>query len=256
MTSTSDFFAALDTFLEEQNVALKLSDGTEYKFKLLSTSQLKDLIKTVVDSPVTLAQFNLATSKVMQECLVEGKIENLTAVDRLLWLIETRISSLGDNITMYSGDDEFNVDLKIILSNLKTTLETNPSAFQAQTITDGAFAVSISVPTMAAENRLTEEVYTNLDFKVETPEELRTLLGDTFLYEITKCVRSISLKDKTINLDDLSFADRIKAVEKLPATLSSKIISFVETYKKLVAEALVIEDDLSLPIDGTLFTLR
>jgi len=93
--TNKEFYDLLNSLTTLATFKLTLTDGKEYTFKQLSTSQLKELIKTVVDSPLTQSVYNNTISKVMKESLIseEGVEEPLfNIVDRLLFAIETRIN--------------------------------------------------------------------------------------------------------------------------------------------------------------------
>jgi len=45
-------------------------------------------------------------------------------------------------------------------------------------------------------------------------------------------------------------------VESLPASLIKKVIDYVEKYKQVYEKGLEITETVSLPVDGSLFSLR
>jgi len=116
-TTDKEFSDLLASIIEEQTFSTVLTNEKECTFKQLNTSQLKDLVKTVVDSPLTQAVFNTAISKIMKDSLqTEGvNILNLNIFDRLIFILETRINSLSDTITITNENVSYTVDLKEIL---------------------------------------------------------------------------------------------------------------------------------------------
>jgi hypothetical protein len=76
-----------------------------------------------------------------------------------------------------------------------------------------------------------------------------------FINEIAKAVQSLTIEDKTLDLSTVTFKSRLKTIESLPASLIQKVIEYVESYKKVIDECLVV-DGYTVPIDGSLFSLR
>ena len=64
--NNKEFYQLLNEIVELQTFDLSLSDGSSVKCKQLTTSQLKDLIKSIVDSPLTQAEFNTTASKIFK----------------------------------------------------------------------------------------------------------------------------------------------------------------------------------------------
>ena len=72
--TNKEFQNLLSTLASEQTFSVELTDSKLYEFKQLNTNQLKELVKTVVDSPLTQTLFNNAIfGKTMEN--VEKRIE-------------------------------------------------------------------------------------------------------------------------------------------------------------------------------------
>jgi len=91
---------------------------------------------------------------------------------------------------------------------------------------------------------------------VESQNDFRKILGETFINEIAKTIRTITIQDKVLDLSTVTFKSRLKTIESLPASLINNVIEYIEKYRKTLDESLVVEENISVPIDGTLFSLR
>ncbi len=258
-SSNKEFYDLLNSVTTTETFSLTLTDNKEYTFKLLSTSQLKDLIKTVVDSPLTQSVFNNTVSRIMRESLVnsEGVDASLfSVVDRLLFVLETRVKSISPSITLSNEDSEKEVDLQEVKQKLAESIRSNATLFADSSSSNGSVEITFGVPVIKTETQLNDELYKDASLNVENQEELRKVLGETFINEIAKTIKTIKVQDKTLDLSTVTFKSRLKTVESLPAVLISSVISYIEKYRKVLDKSLLIEKDLSVPIDGSLFSLR
>lgn len=256
--NTKEFQSLLSTLESEQTFSIELTDGKVYEFKQLNTNQLKELVKTVVDSPLTQTMFNNAIYKILKETCItpDANIDNLNVVDRLLCVLQTRINSLSDTITLNSDDTVYTIDLNQIMNRLRESIKNSTDLFADTNIIDGKLTAVCHVPSLQTENRLNKEIYKTVKTEVENVEELRTILGDAFINEITKTIKSVAVEDQEMDLLSTDFKSRIALVETLPASLIKQVISFVEKYKTITEKTLEITEKVSLPVDGSLFSLR
>lgn len=247
----------------------------EITFKQLSTEQLKRLLKTVVDSPIYNTEFTLTFNSIIKEnCLTSDiSTDNLTVFDKALILFKTRIESISSDYTIKFTANE------IKENNLKQTEKTvsllekytefldKKFVFEPTVIEYINYSLICNLPTLKTENRLEKELHKNIKIEIETPEELRNVVGETFINELTKHFDSITINDKNINLIDLPFKNRIKIVEALPTTVINKAIKYIETYRSTIKELftfkLSIENingsyitlDKELPVDASFFNM-
>ena len=256
--ANKEFYDLLNSVTTTETFSLTLTDGKEYTFKQLTTSQLKDLIKTVVDSPLTQAVFHNTMTKIMKDSLVGEGIDTslFNIVDRLLFTLETRIQSISSNITLTKENITEEVDLQSVKQKLVESLQKTPELFADNTTTINQVEVSFGVPFIKIESQLNDEIYKNVDLNVENQEELRKILGETFINEIAKSIRAIKVQDKELDLSSVTFKSRLKTIESLPASLINGVIAYIEKYRKVIEESLTVKEEVVVPIDGSLFSLR
>ena len=249
-----EFYDLLNQLVSEQTFEFELSNGTATQCKQLTTMQLKELVKAVVDSPITQSRFNLTASNIFSTSLLTP-LEGLTTVDRLLFLLETRIHSIGNVSTVVHNENPLAIDFSKIKQTLLENITKNIEKFQTKTIDSDNISLKIGVPSIKTDSQLCEEIYKNSNINIEDIDELRKVIGEAFVNEIAKTIETITIKDKTLDLSAQTFKSRLKTVESLPASLIQKVIEYIEDYKKIVDESLTVEGYL-IPVDGSLFSLQ
>jgi endonuclease III-like uncharacterized protein len=258
MSSNKEFLDLLNSVVEEQKFTETLTDGEEYSFRLLKTLQLKELIKSVVDSPITQAVFNTTLSKLFRDSLVDKTTKQFNTIDRILFYLGTRINAISDEYTVVVNDDTKETKVTKISEHKKKLLASSLKAdlFNDKTHTEDSITVVFGIPSLETEDKLNKEIYSKAKLELEKQEDFRELIGDIFINELAKCIKVLKIQDKELDLTTLSFSERLKIVERLPAQTISATLSFVETYKKVIKEALTVVDEVVIPIDGSLFSLR
>ena len=254
MDTNLEFYNLLKSLVEEQTFSLELFSSEEkVSCKFLTTIQLKELIKTVVDNPLTQSAFNTCCTRIFKESTLVSPFLNV--LDRLVFLLQTRINSISPTTTLIRNEQSFVVDFADILNKLYQKKKSNPLIFSTKTELEGKVSVIYGIPLLEAELKLNEEIYKDLQINAEDPNEMRKILGDSFINEIAKFIQVISIGDKSLDLSTISFANRLKAVETLPASLIQKIINYIEIYKETVEECLTVEGKL-ITLDASLFSVK
>lgn len=237
------------------------------KFKQLNTQQLKRLLKTVIDSPIHNTEFTLTFNTLIKEnCLESIDTETLTCYDKIFILFKTRIESVSPEYTFtYTEDEinEYNLTDKTLIVNLadryNSVVEQTP-VFEIEDVNIENINLTIGLPSLKTENKLEKELYKNVNLEINTPEQLRTTLGDTFINELTKFIVSLKIQEKEINFDNLDFKTRIKLVEQLPTSVINKVLKYIEKYKKQTNELLAFNipgtpESKEMPLDATFFNI-
>lgn len=250
-----EFYELLNELVNEQTFDLELTNGTVVKCKQLTTAQLKELIKAVVDSPLTQSQFNSTASKIFQESLISIPETELTVIDRLLFLIDTRIQTMSPTTTVTHEEKEVVVDFAKVKEKLLQKLKQHSDLLKPKTVSLDKINLVACIPSIETDTQLCEEIYKNSNLNVEDVNQLRKIIGDAFVNEIAKTVKTVSLNEKTLEFSTVTFKSRLKTIESLPASLIQSVIDYIESYKKIIDECLVIEG-YTIPIDGSLFSVR
>ena len=251
--------------LDEQNT-FKLeipSLQKEVSFKQLSTEQLKSILKTVVDSPIYNSQFIVTINRIIKEnCATETiNTDQFTIYDKIIVLFKLRLESLSSEYEVnFTEEEQKKQTCPAIYSlNLKDHFEkfiTKNHQFLPLTIEHNGCKVICTIPTISTENKLEQELHKNIKIEVESTDELREIVGETFINELTKYISTVSVGDSSENLLNLSFKNRIKVVEQLPTSLINKVLKYIENYRNCLKELTTlnlfgIEKDI--PLDASFF---
>lgn len=258
MSTDKDFYDLLNSIAEEQTFSFQLVTTEEpltVTCKQLTTLQLKDLVKSAVDSPLTQSVFSSTVSRIFQDSLVDKIGLKLNVVDRLLFVLETRIQSFSPTKEVEYEGKTITVDFKKVTAKLRDQIKANKDKFATVSVTEGDLTMQIGIPFIQTDLQLNEEIYKDIDIDVQNTEQLRKIIGEAFINEIAKSIYSVSTKEKVIDLSNRSFKQRLALVESLPASLIQKVINYVEQYKKVVETSLTVNGYV-IPIDSTLFSLR
>lgn len=259
MSTDKEFYDLLNSIAEEQTFSFDIGVASEpvttVTCKQLTTLQLKDLVKSAVDSPLTQSNFNSTVAKIFKDSLITAPGYHLDVLDRLLFILETRIQSFSQTKEVEHEGKTITVDFKKVATKLKEQVKSNKDKFSVSSATDGNITVAFGIPLLETEIQLNEELYKDTEIDVQNTEQLRKIIGEAFINELAKSVHSVTSKDKVIVLGNRPFKQRLKLVESLPASLIQKVIAYIEQYKKIIENSLTVNGYL-IPIDSTLFSLR
>jgi hypothetical protein len=257
--SPKSFLEALKELDQLNTFSLEIpSLQKEVSFKQLSTEQLKSILKTVVDSPIYNSQFIVTFNKIIKDNCVSENVntEQFTVYDKILILFKTRLESLSEEYTFnfteeeqkqYSMPSSQTINLKEHFNKFLS----KKYQFSQSVIEHNGIRVICQLPSLGTENKLEQELHKNIKIEVESTEELREIIGETFINELTKYIEILSVGDSTENLLNLSFKNRVKLVEQLPTTLINKVLKYIEGYREKIKELTTLsfselEKDISL----------
>lgn len=254
-----EFFSLLDTVVENHSSSILNSDGKEYKFKPLTTSQLKQIIQTVVDESTTQTSFHNAVYGIMKQNFLNGNktIENFNILDKLLFIVSTRINSVSPTLFI-RGDDNNSfipVNLKEVEEKLITLVKTETDLLADKKIGNEQITIEVGIPLITTEQKVNTEVYSKLNTKSEDPDAMQEILGTAFLIEISKWIKQVSVLEQTLDLNEIDLESKLEAIEKIPASVIEKVIEYIETTKQKIDNCLIVSNKL-LPLNGTLFSVR
>lgn len=238
------------------------------KFKQLNTEQFKRLLKTVIDSPIYNTEFITTINNIIKENCLEKDINiaNFNILDKLLIVVKTRIESVDSNFTFNFSKEEIEENnlpeptYSINLAEFYNDFVKNEPVFLPETFNHETISITCSLPTINTENKLEKELHKNIKIEISSPEELRNTLGDAFINEISKYISSLKINENEINLEQISFKDRVKVIEQLPTIIINKTLKYIEKYKKTISVITThkipkTEFEKEIPLDATFFNV-
>jgi len=211
-------------------------------FKQLNTEQLKKILKASIDSPVYKTQFTLTCNNLIKENILDSSVNvnNLNIFDKLLFLLKTRIECITPEYTFYLTEEEMSEyslteeSYTVNISDAYNRFVSNNPTYNEQKFNINNCEIVATLPNILTENKLEQELHENLNLQINSTDELRNTIGETFVNEITKYIKTLTVNQTSVDLNDLSFKERIKIVEQLSAPLINQILKYIESYREII----------------------
>lgn len=256
--SNKEFFALLDSVVKEQTINVLNSDGKEYTYRILSTNQLKAIIQTVIDTSTTQTAFHSTVFEIMKQNALntDKSVDAFNILDKLFFIIDNRINAVSP--TLFIRGDDSNTFIPTDLNEVKaklTELVKNKETIEDRVVGDEKIKVKVGIPLIKTEQTVNKDIYSKLNLTAQDSSAAQETLGTTFLIEISKWMKELTIGDQTLNLETISYESKLEAVEKVPASVIEKVIDYIETTKQKIDDCLVVSNRL-LPLNGTLFSVR
>jgi hypothetical protein len=162
---------------------------------------------------------------------------------------------MGPIFSFQAEKKTIKTDLSEKLTLLSDSVCSNsPLLASVQSSINNGVQVDYGVPLISTDDVLHRDLYKDKEFKMESQEDLRIIIGDVFINELARTIRNITVNGQQSGYDLLPFTDRVKVIEQLPASIVKDVIGFIDKYKK-VTDGLLVEGKQTIPIDGSLFSL-
>lgn len=241
----------LEKYSEEVNNDIYIpSLSKTISFKPLTVRQQTEIISgtllaTDVSNTSAYAYQDVIDRIIVSNCNEED-ISNISSLDRVCILIQIRSLTLGDTVEIQGETYSITDHIKAFPLHEFDFNEINNKFEQ-----DG-ISCECRVPTF------TEDAETNREamklFKVTNTQDT---IGDVFMTELTKYIKSITFNDNVIDFTGLSFDQKIQVCEMLPMSLSQHVIDYIESVRALEAPFVNISvedgETVEIPIDSQLF---
>ena len=210
----------------------------------------KKLVQATVDNPITQHNFYSVINSVMAENLLDVNVDNLTVVDRLLFIIKSRIEDISPELKL---DDGTVINLNQVYNDVLSNISKNQATFEPFTLERNGLVIHLQLSNIKTENLINEEVYSKENYLYSSNDEVKDSLSKTFLNEIVKHITAIKIGDREVILSEFSFLDRLQLIETLPTNLLQECIDYIHSYKTILNESLVVEDN-AIEIDAAFFS--
>jgi hypothetical protein len=250
--NVSDILKQLDTLNETTSVNVFVpSLKKNIRFKNLNLKQQKELLKSAIDDNITKLAFTTKFYDIIKENSIDPiDINSLYIFDRTAIAIALRSSGID---SLYTAND-IKINLNdLILQNQTLDIETfiKPLTFELENLT-----ITLEVPRLFTDRIINNATINKL--RALSDKDVKTLIGELFVYEIIKFVYSITFRldnsATTTVLADLSIEDRVSVVEKLPAPIINKILSYIREYRFLENQFVTI-NNTTIDIDSNFFSV-
>jgi hypothetical protein len=218
-------------------------------FKGLTAKQQKEILQTVVDKDVTGLSFSILVTDIIQNNIVD-KTVSLLSSDKNYVIVCLRVLSLSNK---YKDLDDVEYDLQPILSNNIALSEQSKNTV----LNDGALTVTVATPTLAADRTINIETKKRILAQNTASTELtKDAIGELYLNEIIKYISNVKTPKIDVQFNDLTFNQKVQIAEKLPLSITSKIVEFINKSKDFEKTLFTVNNkEIKISVDPALFTL-
>lgn len=217
------------------------STGDDISFNPLTIKQQKDLVKTALDGNASVLSLNTA----INDILIQNSVKpvEFLVTDKIPVILALRVQSFGEKYTQ----DDVELDVNHILSK-KLDISLDSEEYM---IGNKVLQVEVGVPSIKKETQINKYA---LDMHNKSKEEnVATFVGNLFVYEIIKFVKTLKVNGDDVKFDELSVWDRYQLIENLPVTLNNDILEYINKVRKLESAYMTV-DDVTLSVDARFFS--
>jgi len=209
----------------------------EVKFKPLTTKQQQSFYGCIADTVPFNTRFIIATFNAIKEnCTEPDVINQLNVIDRVVILLAFRKSTLGSDLLVIK--DEVQYESTFESSLVAATTLTLP---ENKTITVKNVEVELHVPFIIDQYNIEKLLRENVNLN---EVDSSTVLQQAVLSETCKIINNIKIinDDKTVDAmySQLSYVDRLRLIENLPAEVMLEVQSFAKAVSNVSASLLTV----------------
>jgi hypothetical protein len=250
-TNINDILKQLDSLNESTGIDVYVpSLKKTVKFKNLNLKQQKDLLKSSVDETLTKLSFIVNFFNIIHDNIIDKiDVNSLYAFDRSAIAIALRANGLNNEYT--SGTTTIN--LLDVIKELSAIPVTDVFTTSIET---NDISIDLEVPRLGYDRDISNLTINKL--KTIQDRDIKSLVGELFVYEIIKYIKTVTFKlptgNQAIPFNTLKIDEKISIIEKIPSTLTNKILQFIKTYRDLEGK-FTTYGDTSIEIDGSFFSI-
>jgi len=250
--NVSDILKQLESLNETTGISVYIpSLKKTVKFKNLNLKQQKDLLKSSVDETLTKLSFIVNFYNIIQDNAIDTVDTNdLYVFDRIAIALALRANGLSSSYTI----DDNTYDLKDIINRIVNI--TVPADKLTATINIKGLSIELEVPRLNIDRDISQATISKL--KNNQDKDIKTLVGELFIHEIIKFVKSVTFKteagDQITTFNTLKVEDKINIIEKFPATLTKQVLEFIKAYRDIENQFTSIGEE-NIEIDGSFFSV-
>jgi len=218
------------------------------KFKDVTTKQQKNIVKCALEEGTAGLSFINLTSEIVRDNCNEPSL--LLASDKNFILTSLRALSISPSFKPY--DTDTTVDLMVLVNKNIAT----PDILKTREVTDGTVSISAAIPTIAEDIAINNETKKKLLPITNTRDLTREALGEMYINEIIKYMKTVKVGTEEIKFSELTFNQKTQIVEKIPISLNAKLIDYINSVKQFERELLTLPDSKTvITVEPTFFTV-
>lgn len=242
MSNYNAFLSALNDIAEKSAFEVYIPTiKRNVKFKPVTAKQQKSFYTGIQENTLFNTQFIVTTYNIIKEnCLEPDLVDGFNIIDRISILLHLRKNTLGAGIAVIKDNITYNLDFTECIACLQSIQVPDNKVFAIQNI-----QIELGVPTIIDQFKAEIELRAGNTKPLSYKEAILEIIAS----EICKTIKSVSLleNDKTVKLDysNLTFAQRIALLDKLPAEALLQIQKYVKQVNECYENILEIKIDNS-----------
>jgi hypothetical protein len=247
-SNVNDILKQLDTISASASVSVYIpSLKKAIRFKNLNLKQQKDLLKSSIDDTLTKLSFTTKFYNIIQENAIDIIDTNkLYTFDRSAIAIALRANGLS---SIYN-----NIDLNNIITQ-NQIVDVNVESLNSS-ITVQDMIINLEAPNLGVDRDINLATISKL--KNIPEKDVKTLIGELFVHEIVKFIKSIVFRteagEQIVILNELKVDDKIAVTEQLPSMATNKILDFIKTYRAFESKFTTIQN-INVEVDSSFFSV-
>jgi len=228
------------------------SKNKTVKFNEITALQQKDILTGSMDSSIYSKKFNSALYEIIKNNSSED-ISEFTILDKILICLQLR-EKVSNIIKIQQKDDKIDVDISPVIAEFKKNY-THPK----ETVLSHNNIFITIYPSYILEEKDYDETILKDNKKAEdikNTDDIQEVISNAFIGELAKSIKKLKINDQHIDMLPLTFKQRIRLVEKMPASLIQEILNVVSEWKKNVDDFLTIQkenESYTIKIDPLFF---
>lgn len=246
------------TLLGEVNKTLEAkiyipSSKKEIVVKPLNANHIKNMLKTTIEGPFSDNQFNIIIFNILKE-IIDVPLHTLTILDKIAILIQLRQINISNKIVIEKSDEDTKKTI-INISDYISNLKKQDFDISDKEVGDDNIKVTVSMPSIEDEYRFELDLHTRIISKIGTVDakSLKTLFAPLFINNMTQYIKSISIGDNIISVNNKKVEERLAITESLPSVITTSIINAIDkNYGKQLINIATYEGEI-LPTNSILF---
>jgi hypothetical protein len=248
LDSASDLFK-IDVYIPSKQKTLS--------FKEIDAKQQKSLLNVAIDDNVYGSDFNKVFYTILKSNILgedSSIIDELNVADRSFIGISLRNQISPDINVKFTDEITEKINLNEVISKFTTYKVPNSETLEVKN-DNVTLNVNISLPNLKKELDYNEDFFKDYK-KSNNNDDIKKVISEAFIGEITKYINSVKLNENTFNFETLSTNQKLRIVEKLPSGLIQKILNKISDWKKDIDDVLTVtngENTKVISIDSLLF---
>jgi hypothetical protein len=247
-SNVSDILKQLETLNASAGISVYIpSLKKAVRFKNLNLKQQKDLLKSSIDDTLTKLSFTTKFYNIIQENAIDIlDINKLYTFDRSAIALSLRANGLSST---YNG-----INLNDVIAQTQTIVISPESLGTTLNVQD--LTVNLEAPTLGVDRDI--NLTTTAKLKNVSDKDVKTLVGELFVHEIVKFIKTITFKtesgEQVVNFSELKVDDKITVTEQLPSTVTGKILDYIKSYRTFESKFVTL-NETSVEVDSSFFSV-